>query len=374
MKVDHSRDGESRAPLILAILSVGCALSTIVVGLRSYTRLVLVRAFGLDDAVIAAAQILTIASAVAGGLESKYGLGSHTWVQPKDYFIPYMKAFYSSIVIYNISMCLIKISIILQYRRIFTVPMMQVITLCCILFLAAWAITVSFLLTLICVPVAKFWDNSIPGRCLDSLTVWYVIAGFNLTTDFATFAMPLPVIRSLQLPMRHKILLAAVFSLGLFTCIISIIRLRTLKIAASTDDPNWDNVDAMVWSFVEVAIAIIAACLPTLRPLLAKLAPRVFGTSRSRSEGRPPYGSYIHAPESSLNTNPNNSRPGDISAGILRRDSIELAAHDSKTTSLSGGYSISVTSGKVLGRTLKGEWSRRSAQEDEEPVWAKGGI
>lgn len=126
-----------------------------------------------------------------------------------------MKAFYSSIVIYNVSMCLVKISILLQYRRLFNVRMTQLATFYGILFLSAWAVTISFLLTLVCIPVAKFWDNTIPGRCLDSLSIWYVMAGCNLATDFATLLLPLPVIKSLQMPRKQKIMLSAVFGLGL---------------------------------------------------------------------------------------------------------------------------------------------------------------
>lgn len=112
-------------------------------------------------------------------------------------------------------MCLVKISILLQYRRIFAGILMQRITAFGLALIGAWAVMISFLLTLICVPVAAFWDDSVEGRCLSSLTVWYVMASFNLTTDLALFIMPLPVIRSLQLPRKQKYILTAIFGLGL---------------------------------------------------------------------------------------------------------------------------------------------------------------
>jgi hypothetical protein len=82
------------------------------------------------------------------------------------------------------------------------------------------------------------------------------------------------------------------------TCVISIYRIRTLKTAASTNDPNWDNVDAAIWSFLEVTIAIIAACLPTLRPFFSKLMPRIFASSLGRSSHPSKYGHYIQTPSS----------------------------------------------------------------------------
>lgn len=91
---------------------------------------------------------------------------------------------------------------------------MQKITFVGLLFETLWAITLSILLPMVCMPVARFWDSSIEGTCLDQLAIWYVMAAVNLITDFIIFSLPLPVIRSLQLPKRQKIMLMGVFCLG----------------------------------------------------------------------------------------------------------------------------------------------------------------
>lgn len=70
--IDHSLDGESRFTEIIAILSAGAILTTAVVSLRIFTRTVLLRTIGVDDAFIIAAQILAIGTAVAIGL-GKWG-------------------------------------------------------------------------------------------------------------------------------------------------------------------------------------------------------------------------------------------------------------------------------------------------------------
>ncbi|KAF3351352.1 hypothetical protein VD0002_g5242 [Verticillium dahliae] len=379
---NRSVDDESRFTEICTILSVCCALSTIAVTLRSYTRLVLLHTFGWDDGVMVAAQILAIAAAVTIGLESKFGLGSHTWVQPEAHLFPYMKAFYSSIIMYNMSMCFVKISILLQYRRIFSLQMMQRITFYAVAFIVAWSITIFFLMTLVCVPVAKFWDHTLPGRCLDSLTLWYVMAAFNLVSDFAIFGLPLPVVRSLQLPKKQKVMLFAVFGLGFFTCIISIIRIRTLKIAASTDDPNWDNVDAATWSYLEVTTAILAACLPTLRPVFAKIMPSLMGSSIRGNQGRSQGGAYIHAPDGSTNTIPNKTRVTSVTVpvsdstwSLQDQDRIELVTQDAGRVSVAGNYKVTV-SGGVKSHQNSSYWSalNRSSKEDEKSTAGKGGI
>lgn len=82
-------------------------------------------------------------------------------------------------------------------------------------FILAWTVTLSVLLPLVCYPVEKFWEPALPGSCVDQLAVWYVMAGVNIVTDFAIFIIPLPVIKSLQLPTKQKMLLVVVFGLGL---------------------------------------------------------------------------------------------------------------------------------------------------------------
>lgn len=67
-KVDHSLDGQSQVTFIVSILSLATVISTAVVVLRIFTRARILRTFGLDDAVMGVAQVLTIGAAVAIGL------------------------------------------------------------------------------------------------------------------------------------------------------------------------------------------------------------------------------------------------------------------------------------------------------------------
>lgn len=98
-------------------------------------------------------------------------MGRHVWLL--ENYPRYMQAFFSSIIVYNVGTCILKISILYQYRRIFRVPMMQMATLVGLLFEGAWALTLSVLLPLVCTPVAAFWDTTIKGTCLNQLASMY---------------------------------------------------------------------------------------------------------------------------------------------------------------------------------------------------------
>jgi hypothetical protein len=53
-------------------------------------------------------------------------------------------------------------------------------------------------------------------------------------------------------------------------CIISIVRLHALLVITTSTDQTYDNAGVATFSMVELNVALISACLPTLRPLLAQ--------------------------------------------------------------------------------------------------------
>lgn len=60
------------------------------------------------------------------------------------------------------------------------------------------------------------------------------------------------------------------FTIHNSTCTISVIRFQYLQL---DDDVTYENVASSSWSVGEICSAIICACLPTLRPLLHRVAP-----------------------------------------------------------------------------------------------------
>ena len=174
--------------------------------------------------------------------------------------------------IYNLAQILTKVSFLLIYRRIFRDELTRQVSLALMMFLIAWGIAQEFLVGLACTPVPMFIP-SMQGHCVDSLTVWYLTSIMNIVTDFIIFLTPMPAIKHLQLRRKQKILVGGIFGLGFFTCIISIVRLFTLRAAIETKDPTWDNVPVSYWTVVELNSGIMCASAATLRPLLRRVIP-----------------------------------------------------------------------------------------------------
>ena len=66
---------------------------------------------------------------------------------------------------------------------------------------------------LMCIPVQYFWGVG-EGHCMNRLAFWFSNAALNIFTDILIFAIPVPLIRSLQLPSRQKMALLFVFAFG----------------------------------------------------------------------------------------------------------------------------------------------------------------
>ncbi|KAK0728920.1 hypothetical protein B0T21DRAFT_292621 [Apiosordaria backusii] len=146
---------------------------------------------------------------------------------------------------------------------------------------ALWSISQLLVVIFTCTPIEKFWLPETPGTCIPNLPFWYINAAGNIVTDVIVFVVPLPALSRLNLKKNQKLALIGIFCLGFFTCAISVIRIQYLRLS---EDTTWDNVASSCWSIGELCSGITCACLPTLRPLVAKVFPSM-NSSNS-------YGSY----------------------------------------------------------------------------------
>jgi hypothetical protein len=78
--------------------------------------------------------------------------------------------------------------------------------------------------------------------------------------------LPIPLVWQLQLNLRTKLSLIAVLSLGWFACAAAIV--KAVMQWNALDDMDWTVRDSFnIWNYIEFTIGIIAASLPTLKPL-----------------------------------------------------------------------------------------------------------
>jgi hypothetical protein len=115
-------------------------------------------------------------------------------------------------------------------------------------------------------------------QCLNVNALSYAAAASGIAQDLIILILPLPVIATLQMHLKKKILTLLMFSLGVFILITSCIRLKALVQFAKSLNPTWDYVDAVLWTSLEVNISVVIVCAPAIRIFLAQRLPSIFGS------------------------------------------------------------------------------------------------
>ena len=76
-----------------------------------------------------------------------------------------------------------------------------------------YVVTVAFLIAL-CRPRQKIWNQYLPGQCYDYNANFRASGIFNIISDFAILIIPMPTLLRLQMPLRKKTSIMAVFATG----------------------------------------------------------------------------------------------------------------------------------------------------------------
>jgi len=112
----------------------------------------------------------------------------------------------------------------------------------------------------------------------------------------------MPILTSMRLPKKQKIILIITFSFGFFVAAVDVVRIAYLQSASMTrlaeiqgsdgdgsarnaeqTDFSWYASLSFMWSAVEVNVGIMCACVPGLKPLVSRFMPHML-----RDSGEPP--------------------------------------------------------------------------------------
>ncbi|KAL1873569.1 hypothetical protein Daus18300_003936 [Diaporthe australafricana] len=133
-----------------------------------------------------------------------------------------------------------------------------------------------------CTDIRILWDYSTKATCWAPSTLLvlsYTNFSLNIVTDmiFAVF-IPVPMLWNINVTRRTRISLFCVLGLGCFACACAIVRITYLGTYGKYGDWLWDSQYLTTWSVLETNVGIIAASLPSLRPLFKKFLGSIYGT------------------------------------------------------------------------------------------------
>ncbi|KAK6007013.1 hypothetical protein QM012_006021 [Aureobasidium pullulans] len=207
----------------------------------------------------------------------KVGLGRHLWDVSAANFSPtFLEVWTFAAMIYSVCMLLIKMSILMLYRRLFPIENFRYLWWMCAFCTVGYGLGAIFSSLFACVPVRANWDLTIAAsRCINKQAFYLGNGVMNIITDLMILALPIPIVWRLTLELRQKIILSVVFTLGSISCVISLVRLLSIVtwINVGDDDITYTLQSIVVWSEIELAACILCANAPCLRPFFTTHLP-----------------------------------------------------------------------------------------------------
>lgn len=116
---------------------------------------------------------------------------------------------------YNFSLVFAKLSILLLYLRVFVGKLFRRVCWIMLAIIVAYGVWIVTATIFSCFPIQYYWDKSVKGgHCQNTMAQYMSYSAVRISTDLAIFALPMPVLASLQMPRKQRALLMLVFSIG----------------------------------------------------------------------------------------------------------------------------------------------------------------
>ena len=121
----------------------------------------------------------------------------------------------SAEVIYSFAITAIKGSLLYLYYRVFFIIRRFTIALWVVgAFVVCYCLAQSFASIFQCMPIDSNWKVGIEHYCVNTDLGATIVAALNVVTDFAILILPMPLLYTLQTPLKQKIQVMAMFCLG----------------------------------------------------------------------------------------------------------------------------------------------------------------
>ncbi|KAG9188705.1 hypothetical protein G6011_07410 [Alternaria panax] len=207
---DAARALESNLGYLLGVTAAFHVVALTFVAMRTYARVLILKAFAKDDALTLASMLRQYAT--------QHGLGRYTDTLEKEDHQEYLKLTFIQVIVSTISgMTFLKLSVGFLLLRLgvptfYTRMLWSLIAFVCLYTLVLWGEWAA-----VCKPTAGFWNIDLKPTCL-AVNIHKGFAPMNtmcsILTDIWFASIPVPIILGLQMKQKTRIYLILVLSLG----------------------------------------------------------------------------------------------------------------------------------------------------------------
>ncbi|KAK0614989.1 hypothetical protein B0T17DRAFT_510807 [Bombardia bombarda] len=181
-----------------------------------------------------------------------------------------------------------KISVLLMYRRIFSIPKFQKVCLVFMILTTAWYLMSALPMFFVCTHIEGFWRRLRPGTvCHLDFNLYSSSTGMvEVILDAAILTLPIRALHSLSMKTKTRCFVSCMFLVGGLAVVTNIPRIY-YQYQPHHIVSEYNII--ILWLLIHVATTVICACLPVYGPLRIRastLLMRMHGRYSARSAGK----------------------------------------------------------------------------------------
>ncbi|KAI1634864.1 hypothetical protein F4809DRAFT_616535 [Biscogniauxia mediterranea] len=251
-----------------------------------YTKFFSMNSLGLDDLFILLTLLNCVPAAIINTeILTRNGLGKDIWTLTADQITNFARGFWIITLLYFSEVYVLKLALLFFYLRIFPKPLIRRLLWGTVVFNVVFGLSFIIAAVFQCWPISYNWTSwrgEGGGTCVNISAIAWANAAVSISLDLWMLALPLSQLRELKLHWKKKVGVVLMFCVGTFVTVVSIIRLASLVEFRGSTNLTWDYWGVSLWSTVEITIGIICACMPAMRLILIRVAPKIFGSTLGR--------------------------------------------------------------------------------------------
>ncbi|KAF1969965.1 hypothetical protein BU23DRAFT_557144 [Bimuria novae-zelandiae CBS 107.79] len=274
--------------LMIGLGVVFMIVPAVFVGLRVFAKHLGRRKSALEDYLCFAALAIAITCSILQIVAAVHGrLGQHQKIDANGQpilddpeFLVYERTKFAVNILSVVGLGFIKASILIFYRTIFTTKTFRWAVYVMLGIVGGWTIAYAFSNLFTCYPITPLVEPFYGNKCMSgAIDMWLSVVYTDLIIDVLILLMPIPMVLRLQLPWAQKLGVLGMFLLGSTVCAVSVTRLLLLiqisqEFAFHYNDETYYTSPVFFWMNIELSLAVISGCLPTLRPIWTYLHPK----------------------------------------------------------------------------------------------------
>ncbi|KAH7401563.1 hypothetical protein BKA66DRAFT_556005 [Pyrenochaeta sp. MPI-SDFR-AT-0127] len=263
-------------------------ISWMAVTFRFWVRLRVIREPGWDDAFIFVAALCNTAATICVCLSVHHGLGRHMLYIGPTNVERYLLLFYIEHSLYVTESVVIKVSLLLQYLRIFKAGVMRWLCIILLSIVSLWGLGFSIVAWFPCFPVRGSWERHIDAKCYgfglgdvqSFVAMFKAHSASNMTFDVVIFLTPMVLFGTTNLRLKNVLAMIGVFAFGAIVVATSVWRLCAIISTRAATQPyidfTWWSPTVIILACLEIDLAIICASMPIFWPIIEKSLSAIF--------------------------------------------------------------------------------------------------